>query len=55
MLDRNPQLFGRTATELEVTGLEVHVLQSCHSIWVFDVDGGRFRRVPRGVDIRMPS
>jgi hypothetical protein len=55
MLDRNPQSFGRMDTELEVIGREVHVLQSCHSTWVFDVGRGRFRRVPRGVDITMPS
>jgi hypothetical protein len=55
MLDPKPQSFGRTDAEVEVVGRTVHVLESCHSIWVFDVDRGRFRRVPRGVDIRMPS
>ena len=55
MLDRNSQSFGRTDAELEVVGRKVHVLESCHSTWVFDVDRGQFRRVPRGVDITMPS
>ncbi len=55
MLDRNPQSFGRTEAEVEVVGQKFHVLESCHSTWVFDVDRDRFRRVPRGVDIRMPS
>jgi hypothetical protein len=55
MLNRNPQSFGRTDTELEIVGRPVHVLQSCHSTWIFDVGAGRFRRVPRGVDITMPS
>jgi hypothetical protein len=55
MLDRSPQSFGQMDTELEVIGRDVHVLESCHSTWVFDAGRGRFRRVPRGVDIWMPS
>jgi hypothetical protein len=55
MPDRNSQSFGRTDAELEVVGRKVHVLESCHSTWVFDVDRRQFRRVPRGVDITMPS
>jgi hypothetical protein len=55
MLERKLESFGRTDTELEVIGRDVHVLESCHSTWVFDAARSRFRRVPRGVDIWMPS
>jgi hypothetical protein len=58
MLDRkmlHPQSFGRTDMELEVIGRKVHVLESCHSTWIFDAERGLFRRIPRGADITMPS
>jgi hypothetical protein len=31
------------------------VIESCNSTWVFDVAGGRFRRVPRGTSIDLPT
>ena len=34
---------------LQLEGLDVHVLETCHSTWVFDSAGRRFRRVPRGL------
>ncbi len=55
MPERNPESFSGSDTEVEISGRDVHVLESCHSTWVFDAGRGRFRRVPRGVDIWMPS
>jgi hypothetical protein len=36
---------------LQLEGMDVHVLESCHSTWVFDPAGRRFRRVPRGIPL----
>ncbi|HYH51703.1 MAG TPA: hypothetical protein VEG38_19335 [Acidimicrobiia bacterium] len=33
---------------------DVRVLESCHSLWVFEPGRGRFRRVPRGTRLDMP-
>jgi hypothetical protein len=33
----------------------VRVLESCHSLWIFEPARGRFRRVPRGTRLDMPS
>jgi hypothetical protein len=33
---------------------DVRVLESCHSLWVFESARGRFRRVPRGTRLDMP-
>lgn len=30
-------------------------IDSCHSIWLFDTEGMRFRRVPRGTSIDAPA
>jgi len=38
-----------------VNGVPVRVLESCHSLWVFEPERGRFRRVPRGTRLDMPS
>lgn len=38
-----------------VNGLSVRVLESCHSLWIFEPGRGRFRRVPRGTRLDMPS
>lgn len=34
---------------------DVRVLESCHSLWIFEPARGRFRRVPRGTRLDMPS
>jgi hypothetical protein len=34
---------------------DLQVIESCNSTWVFDVAGGRFRRVPRGTSIDLPT
>jgi hypothetical protein len=34
---------------------ELQVIESCNSTWVFDTGGGRFRRVPRGTSIDLPT
>jgi hypothetical protein len=33
---------------------DVRVLESCHSLWIFEPGRGRFRRVPRGTRLDMP-
>ena len=43
------------APEIEVGGVSVRVLESCHSMWVFEPERKRFRRVPRGTRLDMPS
>jgi len=43
--------LGRT----EVGGSALRVLESCHSIWIFEPARMRFRRVPRGTRLDMPS
>lgn len=40
--------------EIEVGGMAIRILESCHSIWVFEPGRMRFRRVPRGTRL-MPS
>lgn len=37
--------------DLQLEGLDVTVLETCHSTWVFDPAGKRFRRVPRGLPL----
>src|SRR2546423_9242441 len=50
MADRPP-----TLEALSLNGSSVRVLESCHSLWIFEPDRGRFRRVPRGTRLDMPS
>lgn len=35
----------------EATEAGLLVLDSCHSTWVFDIEGRRFRRVLKGLDV----
>jgi hypothetical protein len=49
MADRPP-----TIGEVEVNGAAVRVLESCHSLWIFEPARGRFRRVPKGTRLDMP-
>lgn len=44
-----------TKPEIEVGGVTIRVLESCHSLWVFEPGRKRFRRVPRGTRLDMPS
>jgi len=44
-----------TLEEVQVNGVTVRVLESCHSLWIFEPARGRFRRVPRGTRLDMPS
>ena len=44
-----------TLEEVLVNGVAVRVLESCHSLWIFEPARGRFRRVPRGTRLDMPS
>ena len=41
--------------EALLNGSPVRVLESCHSLWIFEPERGRFRRVPRGTRLDMPS
>lgn len=41
--------------DITVGGMTVRVLESCHSLWMFEPDRMRFRRVPRGTRLDMPS
>jgi hypothetical protein len=46
---------GLGVLEVEVGGSAVCVLESCNSVWLFDPARRRFRRVPRGARLDMPS
>ena len=50
MADRPPSV-----ETLNLNGASVRVLESCHSLWIFEPERGRFRRVPRGTRLDMPS
>ena len=50
MADRPP-----TVETLVLNGSSVRVLESCHSLWIFEPERGRFRRVPRGTRLDKPS
>lgn len=41
--------------DITVGGMTLRVLESCHSLWMFEPDRMRFRRVPRGTRLDMPS
>lgn len=41
--------------EVELAGLDLRVLESCHSIWFLDPARMRFRRVPRGSTLDISS
>ena len=44
-----------TVEDLHLNGVAVRVLESCHSLWIFEPARARFRRVPRGTRLDMPS
>ena len=50
MADRPPTVEGA-----QFNGRSVRVFESCHSLWIFEPARGRFRRVPRGTRLDMPS
>ncbi|MGH8998280.1 MAG: hypothetical protein ACRDY7_02710 [Acidimicrobiia bacterium] len=43
------------ALEVEVAGVPMRILESCHSTWIFNPARMRFRRAPRGTRLDMPS
>ena len=43
MADRPP-----TVEDVHINGVPVRVLESCHSLWIFEPERGRFRR-PRNL------
>jgi hypothetical protein len=48
--DRPPRV-----EDIHINGVPVRVLESCHSLWIFEPERARFRRVPRGTRLDMPS
>lgn len=36
---------------VELAGMDLRVLHSCHSTWYFDPSRQRFQRAPRGIDV----
>lgn len=40
---------------VETAGGTFRILESCHSLWLFDPCRMRFRRLPRGVDFQLPG
>lgn len=49
-----PAVEVETVFSGEAPGSPVRVLESCHSLWIFEPGRGRFRRVPRGTRLDMP-
>jgi hypothetical protein len=57
-LDPATEAYERPSLVLEAedgNGKPLRLLESCHSIWIFDSGRMRFRRVPRGTRLDMPS
>ena len=50
-----PQASTVVVEEIEIGGTTLRILESCHSIWIFEPGRMRFRRVPRGTRLDMPS
>lgn len=52
-----PQVAGaRLAVEhVDLGGAALRILESCHSLWIFDPARMRFRRAPRGSRLDLPS
>jgi hypothetical protein len=50
-----PEVSTLAVEEIELGGVSLRVLESCHSIWIFEPGRMRFRRVPRGTRLDMPS
>ena len=44
-----PRLFKDPECKLVV--MKHMVIESCHSTWIFDVEGRRFRRVLKGIEV----
>lgn len=44
-----------TLEHQDVGGAQLRILESCHSLWIFDPARMRFRRAPRGARLDMPS
>ena len=40
---------------LDMAGTTLRILESCHSLWLFDPGRMRFRRLPRGAQLDVPS
>jgi hypothetical protein len=40
---------------MHLAGVDIDVLESCNSTWMFDPERGRFRRVPRGTRLDFPA
>ena len=45
---------GISVDEIEIGGLTLRILESCHSLWIFEPARSRFRRVPQGTRLDPP-
>lgn len=43
-----------TLDTVEIGGMAIKILESCHSSWIFEPSRSRFRRLPRGTRLDMP-
>lgn len=54
-MDADAPDIAQAVEDVEVAGSAVRILESCHSIWIFEPARSRFRRVPKGTRLDMPS
>lgn len=50
-----PERPGLVVEEVIVGGASLRILESCHSVWIFDSSRMRFRRAPRGTRFDVPT
>jgi len=48
-------LLRESLTQQESAGSQTLCLRSCHSLWIFDVEHRRFRRLPGAVSADIPG
>ena len=48
-------IFEDELEHVDLGGAELRILESCHSLWIFDPARMRFRRAPRGARLDVPS
>ena len=50
-----PRQLSEAVREREVGGVTIRTLESCHITWLFHPGRMRFRRIPRGDRVEVPS
>lgn len=53
MMPLAPEAVG--VRERRLGGYVVQELESCHSLWLFDVEGRRYLRVPKGASLEISA